>query len=288
MPDAPANVRAAWHPKYEQGVIAEYQRTAKLRNTVTVKPLDGASEVDFLFIGTSKANKKSDDPAALVKTSKAPTRNVIIKPEEWEWGDWVGDIDMKKTGRDYMQQYEVAGATALHNTIDDIILGKFATGATDLTGTGDLAAAAALTKQKCQKIRASLAKAYVPLTECTVLVDPDGFNDLLNIPEFSDRDFVGDKEQLPWVGAQMKRWLGMMWLEYEDLPRSGNVVTCYAYAKSAVGLIDIQKENMSLDMDWGGGSGRRSWFMSGEISTNAGILHPAGVKKIDYTPAVIG
>ena len=61
------------------------------------------------------------------------------------------------------------------------------------------------------------------------------WNELLNLPEFSDSDYTGN--DLPWLkGSKSRKWLGIVWIMHTGLPLANtNDRDVFLFHKTAVG-----------------------------------------------------
>ncbi len=101
--------------------------------------------------------------------------------------------------------------------------------------------------------------------------EDDGY--LLGIQEFADADYAG-ADELPWRGAQAKKWLGALWMPHSGLTKDGdNVRLCHWYHRTAVGHASGQ--NVKSDISWHGD--RAAWFVSNCMSQGAALIDSAGV-----------
>lgn len=276
---------AAFTQQYHDQVLIEYQRMgSKLRGTVYTQPLNGAKNVEFFVMGSVEATLKSTDPAALVKTSGAPSRTVVVTPKDYEWGDWVGTIDEKKTTRDYKAKLARMGAAAMGRTTDKLIVAAANQTTVTTTGAGNLADTAAINIDKALKVQELLNAAEVPDDgNRYVIVNSAGWSQLMKIDQFVRSEYVGEAN-LPYQGGTAKKWLGMNWVMANVIGMDSTVAQGLAYHRDAIGLVDIVRDDTSINIEWGGPSGRHSYFVSGMMSTDAAILHPTGVVQLRYTP----
>lgn len=281
------DISKAWKTQYIDKVYIEYQRDgSKLRSTVQAEPLSDSNKADFFVMGTVDTVEVGDDKTAPVQVTGTQSRVVQIAPREFQWGDSVGIIDEKKTSRNYRDNLVNLGKKAAGRRVDSLIIeaANLATRAT--TGAGDLVDTVGLNKAKCQRAIELLDGEEVPEEERYALVDARGWNDLLNIEEFSKEDFIGG-ENLPYNGAKAKSWMGVKWMMFNGITGGGTgagLRTGLLYQKMAIGHIDLPPfDEDKFWIDWEGGGRRQSHFIHGLLSTNAKILMDLGVVKIPYT-----
>ncbi len=101
------------------------------------------------------------------------------------------------------------------------------------------------------------------------------WSELLNIAEFANAQFVGEKE-LPWQGTQAKRWLGSLWFPHSGLTKTAGVRYCYWYHKTAVG--HAIGSDVKTDISWHGD--RAANFVNNMMSQGACLIDPAGVVSL--------
>lgn len=99
------------------------------------------------------------------------------------------------------------------------------------------------------------------------------WSDLLGIDEFANADYAGP-EELPWRGAQAKKWLGAQWMPHSGLTKdSGNVRFCHWYHKTTAG--HAAGHNVKSDVTWHGD--RAAHFVSNMMSQGACLIDGDGV-----------
>ena len=101
-------------------------------------------------------------------------------------------------------------------------------------------------------------------------------SDLLGIEEFANADYVGTDE-LPWRGAQAKKWLGTMWMPHSGLSLSGATRKCHWYHRTALG--HASGADVKSDITWHGD--RAAHFVSNMMSQGACLIDTNGVVAID-------
>ncbi len=263
-------VELAFSKLYQNDVHLLYQQMgSKLRNTVRVKNnIVGATTV-FQKVGKGTASTKA-------RHGKVPVMNVDHTPVEctladYYAGDWVDKLDEIKTNINERMVLIKAGAYALGRKTDELVIQKL-DASTNYAGTG----ADGLTKAKVLSAFEIMGGADVPDDgERYAVVGWKQWSELLNIPEFADADYVGDKD-LPWKGSQAKRWLGTLWLPHSGLTKTGGVRYCYWYHKTAVGHA-IGSE-VKTDITWHGD--RAANFVNNMMSQGACLIDSAGVVSL--------
>ncbi|MBI2240586.1 MAG: hypothetical protein HYU59_07260 [Magnetospirillum gryphiswaldense] len=255
---------------YGAQVHAAYQRQGtKLRNTVrTRNNVTGAIAV-FQKVGKGAASTKA-------RHGKVPVMNVDHQTVECQLydyyaGDWLDKLDEIKIEHDERAVLVNAGAYALGRKTDELII-------TELDKSTNYAqdGTTGLTKDKVLTAFEMLGEADVPDDgERYAVVGWKQWSDLLQIPEFSDADYIGD-EDLPWKGTQAKNWLGTLWMPHSGLTKSGSVRHCYWYHKTAIG--HAVGSEVKSEITYHGD--RAAWFCNNMMSQGSALIDTAGVVSL--------
>ncbi|MGE4280074.1 MAG: phage capsid protein [Magnetospirillum sp.] len=255
---------------YGAQVHAAYQRQGtKLRNTVrTRNNVTGAIAV-FQKVGKGAASTKA-------RHGKVPVMNVDHQTVECQLydyyaGDWLDKLDEIKIEHDERAVLVNAGAYALGRKTDELIITEL-----DKSTNYALDGATGLTKDKVLTAFEMLGEADVPDDgERYAVVGWKQWSELLQIPEFSDADYIGD-EDLPWKGTQAKNWLGTLWMPHSGLTKSGSVRHCYWYHKTAIG--HAVGSEVKSEITYHGD--RAAWFCNNMMSQGSALIDTAGVVSL--------
>ncbi len=264
------SITVAFTKQYERDVHVAYQRMgAKLRNTVRTKTVNGAASTTFQKAGTGTAATKTRH--GKVPTMDVDHTNVECFLHDFYAADWVDKLDEIKTNIDEQKILVDAGAYALGRKTDDLIIG-----ALKATNKAVGTYTAGLTKAKLMESFEALNAADVPDDgQRFGVVGPHQWNELLNIDEFKNSDFVGDA--YPWLkGTETRKWLGIVWMMHTGLPLSGVSRDCFLYHKTAAGHA-IGAEVKS-DITWHGD--HAAHFINNMMSQGACLIDEAGIIKI--------
>lgn len=252
---------------FQSEVHNEYQRTgSKLRNTVRSKDNIQGATTTFQKIGKGTASTKA-------RHGKVPVMNLDHEPvtctlADYYAGEWVDSLDELKQSHNERAAVAKAGAYALGRKTDELLIEQLDTSTNYAGANTD-----GLTKAKVLEAFELLGGADVPDDgDRYAVIGWKQWTDLLQIPEFSDMDFVGS-EDLPWKGTQAKRWLGTLWIPHSGLTKTSNVRYCYWYHKSAVG--HAVGKDVKTDVTWHGD--RASNFINNMMSQGACLIDTAGV-----------
>jgi Phage capsid protein len=269
------SIDQAFVKQFEREVHEAYQRQgSKLRSTVRVK--NGVKGVSTVFqkVGKGAASTKS-------RHGMVPVMNVdhgVIEAvlADYYAGEWIDRLDELKTNIDERQILTNAGAYALGRKTDELIV-EALNAASTVAGDGT----ARLAKDTILAAFETLGAKDVPDDgQRYAVIGWKQWSDLLLLPEFSSTDFVGEAE-LPWRGAQAKRWLGTTWVPHSGLPLAEGVRTCFWFHKSAIGHAIGQ--DVVTDISWHGD--RAAHFVSNSMSQGAVLIDADGVVKLSCNEA---
>ena len=262
------SVDQAFSKLYEAEVHNAYQRMgSKLRKTVRTRDNVIGATVVFQKVGKGQASTKA-------RHGQVPVMNVDHEPveaqlQDYYAGDWVDKLDEIKTNVNERQVVVNAGAYALGRKTDELIIAAL-DGSTNYAG----ADSDGLTKPKVLEAFEMLGDADVPDDgQRVAVVGWKQWSELLGIDEFANADYAGPDE-LPWRGAQAKKWLGALWLPHSGLTKNGSDVRfCHWYHKTAIG--HAAGANVSSDITWHGD--RAAHFVSNMMSQGSALIDAQGV-----------
>ena len=256
--------------QFEADVHLAYQQMGtKLRSTVRSKSGVIGASTTFQKVGRGTASTKS-------RHGIVPVMNLNHEPvecilQDYYAGDWVDALDELKTNVDERRVVASAGAYALGRKTDELIVGamKQAT-----TSVGDYSTG--LTKDLILSALEVLNQNDVPDDGRRVaVVGVHQWNELLSLDEFVSADYVGDN--LPLIsGGASKKWLGITWVLYNDLPISSANRDCFMYHATGIGHACGQE--VKTDISWHGE--RAAHFISNSMSQGAVLIDNAGIVRI--------
>ncbi len=262
---------------FEADVHEAYQRNgSKLRATVRNKTNIIGSSTTFQIIGKGVANTK--DRNGLVPIMNVEHSSVEIPLQDYYAGEWIDALDELKINIDERMIAANAGAYALGRKTDELIINALEAAASEraITGTGNLADTAGLTKDKILAGFEKLGASDVPDDgQRFAIVGWRQWSELLAIPEFANADYVGP-DALPWKGTQAKFWLGSLWMPHSGLIASSGVRNCYWYHKTALG--HASGSDVKTDISWHGD--RAAHFINNMMSQGARVIDPNGLIRI--------
>ena len=268
-------IDASFIKHFEAEVHTAYQQQgSKLKKTVRFKDGITGASTTFQVIGAQSANQKTGRNEQLTPSSVThePVECVL---SDWYAGQWVDKLDELKVGHDERKVLATAGAYALGRKTDELIINALSD-ATQEAGE----ATEALTKERILKAFQMLNTNNVPDDgERYALVGPAQWNQLLNLEEFSNANYVG--EEHPFIaGSESRKWMGINWIMHTGLPASEaeaeDTTTCFIYHKSAVGLAAGQE--IVTDITWHGDYAAH--YVNNMMSQGACLIDNQGVVKM--------
>ena len=253
--------------QFEADVHLAYQQMGtKLRATVRSKSGVVGASTTFQKVGRGTASTKS-------RHGIVPVMNLNHEPvecvlQDYYAGDWVDALDELKTNVDERRVVASAGAYALGRKTDELIVNamKQSTNSVGDYSTG-------LTKDLILSALEVLNQNDVPDDgRRFAVVGVHQWNELLSMDEFVSADYVGDN--LPLIsGGATKKWLGITWVLYNDLPLATAKRDCFMYHPTSIGHACGQE--VKTDISWHGE--RAAHFISNSMSQGAVLIDNAGI-----------
>lgn len=257
--------------QFEADVHLAYQQMGtKLRSTIRSKSGVVGTSTTFQKIGKGTASTKS-------RHGIVPVMNLNHTPvectlQDYYAGDWVDALDELKINIDERRVVASAGAYALGRKTDELIVTAMNNATANV---GDYSTG--LTKTLILGAIEKLNEKDVPDDGRRFgVVGVKQWNELLGITEFSSADYVG--ESLPFInGAETRRWLGITWVMYNDLPLSSSTHRdCFIYHASSIGHACGQE--VKTDITWHGE--RAAHFISNSMSQGAVLIDGDGIVRV--------
>ena len=253
-----------------------YQRMgSKLRKTVRVRSNVVGTETTFHTIGYGAAQTKgrnADIPVMNLSHDK-----VTCKLEDYYAGEWIDKLDALKISYDERQAVVNAAAYALGRKTDELIINAANAAVASKAGDDVTTISTALTKTKILKALEKLGTNNVPDDgQRYAVVGWKQWSQLLDIDEFKDSRYVG-QEELPWLGTQVKMWLGTYWMPHSGLTKnSSKNRICFWYHKTAIG--HAVASEVETDITWNGS--RAAYFVNSSMSQGAKVVDPNGIEPL--------
>ena len=260
------DISVAFIKQFESEVHLAYQQQGSLlRNMVRVKNNVKGAKTTFQLIGKGTATTKTRH--GVITPMNLEHSSVDVTLVDSYAGEWVDALDELKTNIDERGAVAKSGAYALGRKSDEHIINAL-DGGTNIVGDGTTA----LTKALVLEAFAKFNEKEVPDDgERYAVVSPIQWNDLLNIQEFSDSDYVDDKPFMK--GRECRKWLGINWCMHTGLPLADTVRSAFMFHKSAVGFASGQ--DVKTDITWHGD--HASHFINNMMSQGAGLIDNDGV-----------
>jgi hypothetical protein len=232
----------AFVEQYRNNVfILSQQRGSKLRRSVMEEPLVGRSHF-FERLGPTVASLKTARHAPTPLTDSQHSRR-RVQPNDYQWADVIDVQDRLRMLLDPESEYAMSAAMAIGRAMDDEIITAFeGAAATGQSGAGTQAFLAAndianggtgLTTAKVRQAKRILDVNDVMEEDRWIVVSPIGLEDMLADANVINSDFNTVKAL---VQGELNTWLGFTWIVSTRLPLSGNIRTCYAWTRRAMGL----------------------------------------------------
>lgn len=256
-----------------------YQRQgSKLRGTVrTVNGVTGASHY-FQKAGKGAAVQKSRH--GMIPTMNLDHSTVECTLADYYAAEYIDRLDLLKTNIDERGVVVSAAAWALGRKTDELIIAQLDAGTQVVSGAGDLADAAGLTKAKIFDAIETLNEADAPDDGRRYgLVSPAGWTDLMGLTEFVSSDYVGsDQPYRDAMGRETRVWNGVTWIRHSGLTLSTQRY-CYIYHMAALGHA-IAAE-VTPDITWVGE--RAAHFVNHMMSQGAKLIDDTGIVRMKIT-----
>ncbi len=259
--------------QFEREVHEAYQRHgAKLRGTVRNKTGVRGESTTFQRVGKGTATTKA-------RQGVIPPMNLDHSPiecflKDFYAGDWVDKLDELKTNIDERTVIANAGAYALGRKTDELIIEALASASTHVLPVAN----AGLTLAKALQGLEILGNNDVPDDDRFAVVGWRQWAELLQIDEFSDADYIGATDAMPWLQAgRAKRWLGTIWMPFPALPLDGVTRTCFWYHKTAAA--HASGAEVQSDITWHGD--RASHWVNHMMSQGAVLIDEIGLVRIE-------
>lgn len=265
----PTDISVAFIKQFESEVHLAYQQQGTmLRNMVRTKNNVKGASTTFQLIGKGTATTKTRH--GTISPMNLEHSKIEVTLVDSYAGEWVDALDELKTNINERDAVAKSGAYALGRKTDEHIIGALDDG-TNIVGDGTTA----LTKELVLEAFAKFNENEVPDDgERYAVVSPLQWNDLLNIKEFSDSDYVDDKPFMK--GRECRKWLGINWCMHTGLPINSTVRSAFMFHKSAIGFASGQ--DVKTDITWHGD--HAAHFINSMMSQGAGLIDNDGVVVI--------
>jgi hypothetical protein len=269
------DISDAFVKQYAYDVKLAFQRTGSLLlNTVRRKTGIVGSTQEFFAMGTGTATTKSRNGLVIPMN---PTHTPVTATLADRYApEYVDKLDEQKMTYDEKAALVSTGAWALGRAADQDIIDVL-----DAATTYDVAVG--ITNLNLDKIMEALYdnlfSRYIPDDgQTTFVIGPIQWSALMQIANFASADYVGPGN-LPMNGPNQggsKRWLNCNWVMHSGLTKVGNVRTCFAYHKNAVGHASGQDITTEINYV----PERVAHLVTSMMSMGAVVIEAAGIVHI--------
>ena len=262
--------------EFDSDVKQSFQTSGLLRNCLTIRNNVIGDTYNFRKIGKGLANQKST--ADLVTPMDVDHEVIPCTLVNWLAPEYTDIFDQKTVNFDEKMELAQVIAGALGRRLDQLsidaiaaatpVISDIVNGGTGLTLAKLTAAAAALTNQGVP----SDGERYMAISAA-------GLEDLLNDTTITNQDY--NTVRLLMSGT-VDSFMGFKFKTIESraeggLPISGNIRTCMAWHKSALGL--AVGMDVTTKVDWI--AERTAWLCNGMMKAGSVVRDTAGFVRID-------
>jgi hypothetical protein len=249
-------ITTAFVQQYKANItMLAQQKGSRLRDKVMLETGTGK---DYFFeqIGATNAQKKTSRHANSPQIDTPHARRKVSL-EDYDWGDFIDQLDKVRMLIDPASSYVQSGAYALGRSMDDAIIAA-ATGTAYTGETGSVSVALPSTQKvavtvdplsgktnagmsigKLVAARSLFGKADIdlddPMNKLYLAVSQKQLDDLLTLTEVKSSDYNTVKAL---VKGEIDSYMGFEFVRTQrlSLDASTDIRTCFAWAKSGIGL----------------------------------------------------
>lgn len=243
----------------------------RLRGKVRVESCVGSTH-RFEYQGSVEANQKARHAEV---TPLAPDHtNVEATLEDWYAAIPSDILDEDKFTSNHIQLYQQHIIEALNRRSDTIIRTAMETTTNTITAVGGL------TLPKMQELYQNFGDNYIfdRGNKCHLLVGYEEWNDLSNIDEFANADFIKD-QVFEKMGVPTKFFLNFHITPWPRLTSNAGVTTCLAWEESCVGLAvgtELKTRVAVIEDKW-------ETLFSAAMSMGSVLIDGTGCYKLNVT-----
>ena len=266
--------------EYEQGAMHVFQdRGGRLanKNVCRRKTVSKSEDAKFNITGVLNAYKK---PVGKLSPQRAAKSNVIIAHERYNVTPVIDQYDLDKMTADDRDEAKKAAGMAMGRQADDILIAALdASGETPLGGAG-----AFLSPLYADEINEALAvKDIDDSMQVFAAISPRAWSQLMRFKEFTRADYNGPelayhKNVRDW----MRTWNGITWIRHNRLSLTGNIRTCHAWVREAIGCIDMGDPKTIMTWE----NQDDYWFVNMEMTMGAGLLLEEGTVPFEIDESI--
>jgi len=274
------SLSAASIAEFDAEVKHAYQGKGKLRGTVRVRTGVTGGTHRFPKLGAGVATQRL--PQTDVIPMNVQHSNQTATLQNWNAAEYTDIFDQAEVNFDEQRELAQVIAGAIGRREDQLILDAASAAATTLTvATTVGGAATGINSAKVRRAKRLLDDQGVEMEDRHILVSAAGLEAMLGTTEATNSDFNTVKAL---VNGELDTFIGFRWHIIETrgeggLPYTGTVRTCFAYAKSALGLavgMDFRTEANYIPE-------KTSWLANGLFKAGAVAIDPLGLVQISAT-----
>jgi len=271
------NLSAAFIAQFDAEVKQAYQGMGKLRPTIKTRQGVVGSTYRFPKIGKGLASPRV--PQTDVVPMNIAHSNATAVLEDWNAPEYTDIFDQAKVNFDERQELAQVVGGSISRRLDQLIIDAADAGANATQVPTSVGATAGLNVDKLRRSKRLLDEKGVPTEDRIFALSSIALEQLLGETEATSADFNTVRAL---VNGQIDTYLGFKFLMIEDraeagLPiTGGNVRTCFAYHKQALGLAIGMDLNTKIDWI----PEKTSWLINGSFSAGAITIDDEGVYEV--------
>lgn len=268
------SLSAAAQQQFDSDVKHAFQGTGVLKECVTIRNNVVADTYSFRRMGKGLANQKASQ-ADVTPMDIAHTK-IPATLTNWNAPEYTDIFDQAEVNFDEQQELAQAIAMALGRRCDQLVIDALqaATPAEDIAD-----GATNLTLAKITAAASALNDKGVPTGDRYFATSAAGLEKMLNSTGITSSDYNSIKVLM---SGEIDTWMGFKWKMIETrveggLTKTGDIRTCYAWHKTAIGLaigIDIRSEVNYIAQ-------KTSWLCNGLFKAGAVARDGDGIVHID-------
>lgn len=266
--------------EWDDQVLHIYQdKGGRVRNTIRQKSVDSAEKMRFLIGGKIEA-EKIEGRGKRKRTGNAKSK-VDITPVPWGCMPEVAEFDLDRMAPDDRDHLQRAAAMGMARASDDIAVAAMAKRTlSGIGGTGEFMNP--VLADELWEVHTGNG-IYRGEEMVTNLISPRMFSQLKRFKEFSSADYTGP--MMPYAaqnGTGAKTWNNMHWIEFDRLPKTGNLRTGFSYTQASTGFANL-KEIRSI---WSWMNDEDVWLCNMKMDQGAEILIPEGLQAFTIDESI--
>jgi len=261
--------------EFDRDVKQAYQQMGMLRDCVTRRTNVIGDTYNFRKMGKGLANQKSTSD--LVTPMDIEHELIPCTLTNWNAPEYTDIFDQKTVNFDEKMELVKAIAGALGRREDQLSIDAMNSATSTIPvipAGGD-----GLTLDKIVAASTSLTDKGVPTSDRYIAISTAALEDLLLDDKIPDQDY--NTVRLLMSGT-IDTFMGFKWKTIETreeggLPKTGNVRTCFAWHKAAIGT--AVGMDMRTDVNWI--AERTSWLCNGMMKAGSVVRDTDGFVKIN-------